>query len=410
MKKIRILKLVVRIGLSTLILSVGTVAALILGETTGFALADLSQAPVQAMTTPAHNDVLYVVLNGGPQPNGIYRSEDNGHTWQVVGSWSGTVINTMTTDPTDTTILYAGTAGGPLDTTNNVWRSEDGGRTWRNFNLPLPASPARLVPAVTAVVADPNRPEVLYVGTSGQGVYRFEIGQIGYRLVGGVSLLSDSHIKSMVMASDSRLYALTNTGLFVTAGDTWHKLETVPEVPISLAIAQNDPQVLYVGGPTSGAYRSLDGGQAWASISDGLGLIPGAALRITALAVDEQDSNHLVAATAYGVGSQLAPGSVYESRNAGSGWAKLADTDGLVNQLILDQGVIYAATTTGLAQYGELNKPGPIKRLPPLHSLTNPTGIQMLILILTVGLASLALLSPIEWILNRGLGSGCHPG
>jgi photosystem II stability/assembly factor-like uncharacterized protein len=400
-QKKRILNRSVRVGLFTLILSVGTLATLALGETPGLALADLSEAPVQVMTTGAHRNVQYAVMNGRSQPNGIYRSDDNGRTWQVISSWPGAAINTLTTDPFNGGIVYAGTTGGPLGTTNNVWRSKDGGRTWHNFNLSLPANPTRMVPAVTVVATDPNQPKVLYVGTDGQGVYRFDLDRLGYELVGGLSLI-DAHIKGLVVAPDSRLYALTPTGLFVTAGEAWQKLGTVPEEPITLAVAPDNPQVLYAGAPTSGAYRSMDGGQTWERISDGLGLIPGAALRVTALVVDERDAKHLVAATAYGIGSHFAPAAIYESHNAGQQWVKLAEVDSLVHELTINDGIILAATADGLLHYGEPVKTAPAAKLASLRSLAKPTGIQVLILVLTISLAGLALVGRIEWMVRRG--------
>ena len=396
----KVLTLIIRVGLFLIVLFIGTMTALTLEETSGLALADLSDASVQAVATSARSEVLYAALNGGMEPAGIYRSDDNGQTWQVVGSLPSAVINTLTTDPGNQAILYAGGGRGDLGT-NNVWRSLDGGQTWQNFNLPLPASPARVVPAVAVTAIDPKRPELLYVGTDGQGVYRFEVGQVGYELIGGLALV-DSHLKDLVVTTDGQLYALTNGGLFVTTGDTWQKLETVPELPVSLAVAPSNSLILYAGGSSGGAYRSFDGGQTWESIGAGLGLVPGAALRVTALAVDENNARHLTAATAYGLGSQLAPGSVYESYDAGSSWNKIRDLDSLVNRLTLKEQTVYAATPAGLARFGSPAEPTvPPKSLPPVQSLAKPSGTQLLVLALTIGLAGLMLVGRLEWLLRR---------
>ena len=92
MKKINLLT---RMGLFAAILSLGTLAALTVGEARGLALADLSGAPVRAMATVAHGDVLYAALPGGRQPAGIYRSEDRGDTWQRTGSGPGAAIRAL---------------------------------------------------------------------------------------------------------------------------------------------------------------------------------------------------------------------------------------------------------------------------------------------------------------------------
>ena len=402
-KKIRILNLIARIGLFTLILSLGTMAALVVGETEGLALADLSGASVRAMATSAHGNVLYAGLTGGPQAAGVYRSDDNGRTWQLVSS-GPVAIKALAVHSVNDAVIYVGTAGGPAATTDNLWRSDDGGQTWRRFVLSLPANPDGLLPPVNVLATDPNQPGVLYVGTDGHGVYRIEDdeGRDSYKLVGGLSLYA-AHVNSVVVGPDSRVYALTSDGLFATDGSAWQKL-SLPELAVSLAVAPDDPQTLYAGCVSTGAYRTTDGGQTWEPISNGLEMIPGAALRVTALAVDEQDPNHVVAATAYGVGEfavQLVPWGIYESRDAGRSWTKLAEADEVVMELTINQGVISAVKANGLARYRELIRPAPAISLPKLRSLANPSGIQVLVLILTVGLAGLALVGRTEWVLSK---------
>ena len=361
MTKKQFIALITRIAFSIFLLSLGILALLKLNETRSLALVDLSDVAIQTMTTTADNETLYANVLDSVKPSGLYRSTDNGRSWQAVSTGPGLAFNTLTISPIDQETLYAGTAGGPLGLTNNVWRSQDGGQTWHNFNLSLPASPARVVPAVTAIVADPDQPGVLYVGTDGQGVYRIKDGELGFELVGGLSLY-DAHVKSMVMATDGRLYTLTESGLFVADGNRWHKLETIPETPVSLAVAAGDPQTLYVGGPTMGAYRSADGGQTWQPSGTGLGIIPGAALRVTALTVDGSVAEHVVAATAYGLGRELAPGAIYESYDGGQTWTKLDDLHSLANQLTFNQGGIIAATADGLKRYGEPDQVAPVPR------------------------------------------------
>ncbi len=399
MKKIN---LIVRMGLFSLILGLGTLGALLVGETKGLALTDLSGTSVQVVAAVPQDDVVYATLSGDSQASGIYRSEDNGSTWQFLGSGPDVAINTLIPHPTDASVLYAGTIGGPATTTYNLWLSDDGGQTWRQFQPGLPVSPEGLLPAINTLAIDPSQPGILYVGTAGQGVYRLETGldSYGYDLMGGLSLYN-AHVQQLTPGSEGQVYALTSEGLFVSDGGAWQELST-PEMSASLAVAADEPQTLYVGGVSTGMYRSTDGGQTWESTNNGLEMIPGAALRVTALTVDENDPRHVAAATAHGLGNRLAPGGVYESVDGGYSWTKLASADGVVTQLTLDQGIVYAATEAGLARYGELSQTSPpVTALSRLRSLANPSGVQVLILTLTVLLAGLTLVGRTQWVLRR---------
>ncbi len=389
--------LMVRLVLSSLILGVGIITAVVVGEVEGSARADLSNAPIQALITAANEQVLYATLADSSR-QGIYRSDDNGRTWQLASPGPGVMINAMAMHPTNKVALYAGAAGGPVATTNNLWRSNDGGRTWDKFFLSLPGNVDGLIPDVTALAVDPHQPEILYVGTDGKGMYRFDVGHggYGYSLSGDIPLY-DAHIQDIAVGPDGRVYVLTSEGLFVSIDDAWEKLDTLPEQPaVSLAVDLTDPQTLYAGAPSSGAYRSTDGGQTWENISDGLGLVPGAALRVTALAVDERDPEHVAAATAYGIGKHLAGGGIFESHDTGRTWTQLAEIDELVTELSFNKGVLHAGSADGLVRYGKPSEPE-LPLFSRLSSLAQLTGIQVLILTATVGLVSLVLADRKEW-------------
>ncbi len=400
MKQKVFLNRIVRISLFTLILTLGTAAALVVDERQGLAMTDLSNAPVQNLTAVTQTEAtLYASVVNNSAGTNLYRSTDKGLTWQAVGVAPLASLNALAVHPANDRILFAGTDGGPVATTNNLWRSEDSGQTWHKLFLSLPANPDGVIPAVTALATDPDQPGVLYVGTAGQGVYRFDVGPDGqgYTLVGNVSL-HDAHIKGLVVSPDSQVYALTNNGLFVNGGGNWRKLDP-PSLPISLAVAATNPERLYAGTPSGGVYRSTDGGKTWTPVNSDLGLVPGVSLRITALAVDKQNPDHVVVATAYGLGHELAPGAVYESHNGGDKWLKLGEPEKLVEKLSLNDGLVYAATAQGLVRYGEaLTLAGSTAPLLPLQALTQPTGLQLTILAVTLALAGLALLGRVEWL------------
>jgi ligand-binding sensor domain-containing protein len=396
------LQFVARLVIFGLILALGTTAALVAGESQGLALARLSNTSVQAVAHASQGSGLYVALDGGAQPAGIYRSEDNGLTWRLVSSGPGLALKALAVHPTQPNVVYAGTNGGPAINTASLWRSADGGVTWHRFTVGMPADAYGNVPAVTALAVNPSEPDVLYVGTAGQGVYRFDVQRNSYELVGGISMAS-AHVRSLVIGPQNRLYAITSQGAFFTDGAAWQPLARLPEQPASLAVAPNDSQTLFIGGTSTGIYRSTDGAATWELAGEGITVLPGASLRVTALAVDAQNGNRVVAATALGVGSRLIGDALYQSENNGASWTKVAELQGIVNQLAVEDGVIYAGGDNGLARYGAPAEPTPSRLVGfDWAGLSNPTGVQVLILVLTIALAGIALIWRRDWLVRRG--------
>jgi len=422
----KMINLAVRVGLFSIVLSVGILVTLIMGETEGLASTALPPVSVQAMA--AQQNIIYADMKGeDPLATGVYRSTDNGATWQKLGLGPGVSINTLAIHPFEATVLYAGTGGGPFETTNNLWTSPDSGQSWYQFYLRLPADPSGVIPDVTALAIDPLRPDEFYVGTAGQGIYHYkaDIEGYGYELFGGISL-PGKYVKALVVSPDRRVYALTTDSFLAIevenlkdfpwpnfvwhAGDgnldqtaSWQKIETLPDLAASLAIDPTDPQVLYAGTVGYGAYRSGDGGQTWQAINEGLGWQPGFILRVSTITIDEADPHHLALATAYGVGKALAGGGVYESVDQGRTWVKLADSPTVINHLMIKAGGVYAATAEGLVRYGPPLEPATVTPLTRLGSLTQLTGTQIVILGLTLILAGLILVGRIEWILKPKL-------
>lgn len=395
------LQLVTRLVIFGLILALGTTTALVAGESQGMALSSLSNTSVQAVARVSQGDGLYVALDGGTQPAGIYASEDNGLTWRMVSSGPGSALKALAVHPTQPNVVYAGTSGGPAIDTASLWRSNDGGVTWHRFTIGMPADTYGNVPAVTALAVKNSEPDVLYVGTAGQGVYRFDMQRNGYELVGGISMV-DAHVRSLVLGPQDRLYAITSQGAFFTDGGAWQPLARVPEQPASLAVAPNDAQTLFIGGTSTGVYRTTDGAATWELVGEGITVLPGAALRVTALGIDEQDGNRVVAATALGLGGRLVGDALYQSDNNGASWTKVAEVQGIVTQLAVDGGVIYAAGANGLARYGaSAEQPATSFAGVNWAGLTNPTGVQVLILVLTIALAGLALTWRRDWLVRR---------
>jgi len=399
MKKRRIVNWIIRITLFMVILAVGTLAALVVGETETLAAVDLSQASIHALTLTPDQEHVYAAFTGGPQPTGLSRSDDGGRTWRVLGSGPGTAISALAVHPQQADWLYAGSGRAEAEETGGLWFSDNGGQSWYRFPVGLPRGGNGLVPNVTVLVLDPNHSDVLYVGTEGQGAYRYEMGpeSFGQEQIGGVDL-HGTYVKNIVVDPASRVYILTTEGLYVVEGESWRKLETLPDLAISLAINPLDPQILYAGTVGYGAYRSNDGGQTWQAINSGLDWQPGVILRVSAITIDPAQSDHVTLATALSMGKHLVGSGIYETFDAGQQWTKVADSDQVISQLIINEEGIYGATDHGLVRYGEprlsISPPSQMS----LYALVHPSGTQTLILVLTLVLAGLVLIGRVDWM------------
>lgn len=392
MKKINI---VLRITLFTLILSLGLMATWFAGETTSFALADLSDATVEAMTKAANGDTLYAVLGDGKQ--GIFRSDDSGRSWQMISDPPAANISTIAVHSANKQILFAGTSGGQITNGDtSLWYSSDKGHTWDRYGITLPASPEGELPAVNVITTDPNHPGLLYVGTEGRGLFR--VDSRGFSRVGNVPLYN-LYVKDIVAIPDGPVYAVTTEGLLAIEGDGWRKIEPLPDGIVSLAVDPTNPNMLYIGTVGYGAHRSTDGGETWQAINSGLGLQPGIILRVSAITVDKDNPQHLALATAFGVGSHLSPDGIYQSFDAGQSWHRIADTKQLVNRLTTKEGGVYAATAKGLVRYGAPLEPAPLLQLRSLVS--SPTVTQSAILVLTVVFGGFSLLGRMAFPLRQ---------
>ncbi|MCB0163006.1 MAG: hypothetical protein KDI79_02195 [Anaerolineae bacterium] len=374
----------------------GTTAVMLMGETSGLALADLSNASVLNVTT-AGDGVMFAVLQNGPQPDGIYQSDDKGLTWRRVGAGPNGVMTTLVAHPTNNAVLFVGTEGGPVTTTNNLWRSEDSGKSWHEFFISLPAHPDGLVPGVTALAIDPKQPHKLYIGTAGLGVYLFDIGGngLGYSLVGGVSA-HRMQVKDLIIGERNRVYALTETGLLVTGdGQAWQKLPLLAERPVDVAAAGNS---LYAAAASGNVYQSSNGGQTWTQIGGNWPALAGASLQATAVSVDQDDPNHAAVSTAYNIDGQWVGGSLYETHDAGQAWAKVGEAKGVITQLMITNGRVYAVSSTGLTPYGLPVQAEPNGILDRLGLPVYLTFAQVLVILITLGLASLILFGRLEWV------------
>jgi photosystem II stability/assembly factor-like uncharacterized protein len=256
-----------------------------------------------------------------------------GSSWQNLGptNFAGRV-SAVAVDPTNTAVIYRGTAGG------GVWKTTNGGTTWK----PLTDDLGNL--SIGAVAVAPSKPQTVYVGT-GEGALGIDgIDGIGFiRSTDGgatwtlpVSVLAAKFFDLNVHPTKpDELLAATSAGIqkSTDGGSTWKSVFSkyaataivrVPNAPAKLLVTVWD---ISSASPTWNGfiYRSTDGGETW-SPSGGAGTSP-----------FDPDTGRLSLAIA-----PSAPSIVYVLSATASGDSQSCDQDPV------DQRGIYRSTDGGV--------------------------------------------------------------
>jgi len=257
-------------------------------------------------------------------------------------------INDLETHPTNTRILYAGTAGG------GVWKSNDGGATF------VPIFDDH-VQSIGVVKLDPKDPDnVIWVGTGetwtrnsvsiGDGLYKSNDGGKNWKEIPGFE--NSERIASVAINPENTdvvyvgvLGALwsdsEDRGVYKTTdgGKSWEKILYVgPSTGAADVIMDpKDPNTLYAsmwqfrrtawgfnsGGENSALYKSTDGGNSWNKIHNGF---PEGKLGRIAVAIAPSDSKVVYAVLET---EEKSKNGLWKSTDAGKSWEHLNNDFGL---------------------------------------------------------------------------------
>lgn len=241
------------------------------------------------------NDKVYYI---GAASGGVWKSTDGGYQWDAIFSNEATsVISNIALDPTNPDIVWVATGeANPRQSVlrgAGLYRSPDGGKTWKLMGF-------KDVESIAKVVVDPHDSDVVWVAVLGH--------------IWGPS---------------------SERGVFKTVdgGNTWKKVLFVDDRTgaIDLTTSANNSQVLFAatwqmtrypsgldnGGPGSGIWRSVDGGDTWAKLTNG---IPDKQpIGRIGLAVAPTNPDRVYALI------QSQDGVLYESKDLGEHWAKVSD-------------------------------------------------------------------------------------
>ncbi len=281
--------------------------------------AEPGEIQIRSLSVSPHNP--HQLLAGSEA--GLYRSDDNGASWDLVESpMDGQQIWSTSWHPADPETIFAGTKA------PNVYRSKDSGKTWQKLDVPMAKECFAGAPKVTNIVVDSADPRTVFVGVEIDGVFRSRDGGDTWKrlpALGDKMLNQDLHGLARWSGSAPKLFATTPDGIWTSVddGESWN-LHGFPKFAdrdtISycrgVALKPDDPNVIFVGngdfipGKRGAVQRTIDGGKNWRPCA--LPVEPNSV--VYWIATHPADPNVVVANSLHGY--------VYVSTDAGESWTK----------------------------------------------------------------------------------------
>ena len=219
---------------------------------------------------------------------GVFKSADGGGYWST--SSLTYYVYSLAIDPTNPSIIYAGTSSGGF-------KSTDGGGHWSNCGLPSD---------VNGFAIDPSNTSIIYAITQNAGIYKSINGGTSWiPILTGVTC-SLGYTLAIDPLNPSTLYAGGDCAVFKSTNGGVNWVPTlVTSYGLALAIDPTDPSIIYAGTWGFGIYKSTAGGWPWTNFNSGL-----TNLFITVLAIDPTNPSIMYAGTWYGVFKSSPAGSV----------------------------------------------------------------------------------------------------
>lgn len=248
---------------------------------------------------PSNPQTWYV----GAASGGIFKTTDGGANWQHLFTQAPVIsIGALAIDPNNPNVLYAGTGEANASSFsfigNGMYKSTNGGLTWNHIGLEQSAYFGR-------ILVDRNNSSRVFAAACGtlftpnqtRGIYRSNNGGSSWERVlfvndstAGVDIVQHPTNPDILYASmwerlRGRTYRRshgTSSGIYksVNGGDSWTLLSNgLPggnvKGRIGLAIAQNNPEILYAfidrlnnGTPEATVFKTINGGQTWQQTND----------------------------------------------------------------------------------------------------------------------------------------------
>ncbi|MGB5360273.1 MAG: glycosyl hydrolase [Eudoraea sp.] len=247
----------------------------------------------------------YMGTTGG----GLWKTSDAGQRWENIsdGFFETGSVGAVAVSASDPNVVYCGMGehaprGVMTSYGDGVYKSIDAGKTWRKMGLSKTQH-------ISRIVIHPNNPDIVYVAAQGalyapndeRGIYKSIDGGDTWQKVLFVNTLTGCSELSMDASTPEVLYAAM-----------WHH--------------QRKPNIVISGGPGSGLYKSVDGGESWFELHEGLPKEKGK----MAIAVSPANSNKVYALIESD--SEQDKGGLFVSENAGISWNMVSGDNRLVQR------------------------------------------------------------------------------
>ncbi len=247
---------------------------------------------------PQNGDIVYA----GAATGGVFKSTDKGVTWAPVFDDAANLnIGDIAINPLNPDVVYVGTGEGNGGHNNfpgeGIYKSTDAGNSWALIGLENTVSIGR-------VVVDPVIPQRVFVAAQGsyflpnpeRGVYRSSNGGTDWERV---LFVTDS-----TGASDIVIDPVNPNRILAT---TWERARR-PHTGLT-----------HLNGPTSGIYRSTDGGDNWERLGSTTGLPIGNQIGRIGLALYPNNPDSVYALITTGSGYR----GLYLTTNFGDTWTNV---------------------------------------------------------------------------------------
>ncbi|MBV9577926.1 MAG: glycosyl hydrolase [Chloroflexi bacterium] len=190
----------------------------------------------------------------GACAGGVFKTTNGGsHWWNVSdGFFNTAAVGAIAVSDSHPNVVYAGTGEACIRSNvshgDGLYRSDDGGHTWRNLGLAATRH-------ISRVAIHPTNPDVVYVAALGhawgpnpeRGIYRSTDGGRSWELV--------LHKSERAGAADLTLDSRNPRVLYAAI---WQGMRY--------------PHAAESGGPDSGIWRTMDGGETWTDVTRNPGM------------------------------------------------------------------------------------------------------------------------------------------